>query len=796
MSDSITVLTARGNLRQTKFITHNLIVEPADKAKRFSAEEHSVNSLSDLDKLLVSLQRRSQSYVLRGVLADPKNYLDINRRSSVTRKDPEAPGLREKPHKWVALDLDDVPYEGDPNDLESCYSAAIALLPREFHAVDCIVQATGSHGIKPGARLRLWFWLDRFMSSTELRVWFKDCDVDPAIFTASTPVYTAAPVFDVGLTDHIKERGLRIDLFGDDVVRVPAIEPPPPPVSSKPEASIEDLTSAIEALPNDDEDWHTFNDKGMALFRATGGGEEGRELFHLWSEKSDKHNPDVCDERWDHYHSSPPDRLGAGSIFHWAKAADSKWVQPSKVIPPASAHFKGETLSDGQVEIIMTDWVAELKRYQNKDGSAGAIKPTLWNAWKAFVKADIWQESLVYDQYARKVLLLAPPPWARKDETYPRNANDNDITRATLWLSDYGIVVPSGMTAEAWSAAAMERGFHPVRRYLNSVQWDGVSRLDAWLIDHLGAANNTINRAFGSKFLISAVARIFEPGCKVDTILVLEGVQGMRKSSALEVLATRKWFVDDLKDVTGKEILQQLQGKWIAEFAEMDKLSRVDISRVKAFISTGSDNYRAPYGRVPEDHPRQCVFAATINPGSLGYLTDESGARRYWPVECGIGWEEGQRVDLAALATVRDQLWAEAVARYQAGEKHYLDERSLEVMQEYATRERYQRSPWAEQIEDYLDSLDIKFVTIRQVLLMIGVHDRDFNRSKEVEVGKILRANSWFPGTKRLTQEDGTLSKPCRGFMPKVAGNNEIIMPYVDPKAALDALQRVAEGLI
>jgi len=176
-----------------------------------------------------------------------------------------------------------------------------------------------------------------------------------------------------------------------------------------------------------------------------------------------------------------------------------------------------------------------------------------------------------------------------------------------------------------------------VREYLLGLHWDGVPRIDRWLIDHLGAENNALNKAFGAKWLIGCVARVMRPGCKLDTALILEGRQGLMKSTALSTLGS-PWVTDHMPDLGSKDAMEHLQGVWIIELAELSSLSRVEAGRIKAFLSTPSDRFRPSYGRATANHPRQCGFAGSINPGGSGYLPDETGNRRFWCVKCAVDW--------------------------------------------------------------------------------------------------------------------------------------------------------------
>lgn len=215
---------------------------------------------------------------------------------------------------------------------------------------------------------------------------------------------------------------------------------------------------------------------------------------------------------------------------------------------------------------------------------------------------------------------------------------------------------------------ARHRTFHPVREFLNSREWDGRARLDAWLCSYGGAADSEYVRAVGAIILIAAVRRVRQPGCKFDEMPVLESDQGTNKSSALAILAiNEEWFTDDCPlNADSKVLIEQLTGRWIVEMGELKGMRRGEVESVKAMLSRRVDKARLAYGRMPVEQPRQCVFFGTTNDSA--YLRDMTGNRRFWPVKV-------KRFDLDALRRDRDQLWAEAAAREAQGESIRLPER-------------------------------------------------------------------------------------------------------------------------
>lgn len=232
------------------------------------------------------------------------------------------------------------------------------------------------------------------------------------------------------------------------------------------------------------------------------------------------------------------------------------------------------------------------------------------------------------------------------------------------------------------------KSYSPVSDYLRSLTWDGIPRLDNWLLSYMGCRQDDPHylRAVGRRILISAVARAHDPGCQADSMLILEGEQGTGKSSAVRILAG-SWFDDTELDLTNlKDSGMQLRNVWLYEWGELAGLRRHEIARVKSWVSKRTDRFRAPYAPEVESQPRHCIFIGTCNPAG-DYLTDTTGNRRFWPAYCGT-------IDLKALARDRDQLWAEANAAYHQGAEWHLTDALVALARE-AQQEREAEDPLA-----------------------------------------------------------------------------------------------------
>ena len=241
-------------------------------------------------------------------------------------------------------------------------------------------------------------------------------------------------------------------------------------------------------------------------------------------------------------------------------------------------------------------------------------------------------------------------------------------------------------------AVAKDATYHPVRDYLGGLTWDGKRRLKGFAQTYLGAEGSEYHDNICRCFFIGAVARIKVPGCKHDHMLILEGEQNEGKSTVAQRLFD-PWYTDDMAELGTKDSQMQIRGAWGVEVAELSSMTRGEVERVKAFVSRRTDRFRPSYGRHVIEVDRQAVFIGTTNADV--YLKDETGGRRYWPLRCG-------RINLKAIADDRDQLWAEAVHRYEAGEAWWFKADHDVIQARVEQSARYSEDPWQDGIAQYL----------------------------------------------------------------------------------------------
>lgn len=290
---------------------------------------------------------------------------------------------------------------------------------------------------------------------------------------------------------------------------------------------------------------------------------------------------------------------------------------------------------------------------------------------------------LGYDSRSGRIVLLRKPPWVHDAVSYPDALRDEDCINALCWLAGLKprIIAASSQVGDALFAVACQNKFDPFLRHLESLLWDGRPRLDNFLVELCGAENVPLNRVFFRKWLCSAVARAFQPGVQVDSMLVLVGAQGVGKDRIYRALAPEpRYLLEGLPRSSNKDSLISLQGPVFCHDSELDYASRRSVEELKEFLSRTSDAYRPPYGKSTTQHPRRVVFCGSTNDETP--FKDSTGNRRFWPVRV------TGRVNIDGIIEQRDQLWSEAVHLYRAREPWWLtdSEESLAFVTQSASR--------------------------------------------------------------------------------------------------------------
>ena len=327
------------------------------------------------------------------------------------------------------------------------------------------------------------------------------------------------------------------------------------------------------------------------------------------------------------------------------------------------------TIAGERMEIAEKEFSGEngnwLKQLEYEKRST-VVKNTLRNLL-LILNNDEKLKGIVFNQLSDGMEIKGEVPWEHPSRFW-RDADDAqlisyvDLTYGTFSARNYDIAV---------TKVADDRSYHPIREFLASLpEWDKVPRVDTILVDFLGASDNAYVRAVTRKTLCGAIARVMNPGCKFDTMLVLNGPQGKGKSTLISRLCG-EWFNDSLllNDTKDKTAAEKLQGYWILEIGELAGLKKTEIETLRGFLSRQNDIYRASFGRRATPHPRQCVFIGTTN-AENGYLRDTAGNRRFWPVKTP---GDAARASWEMTEEEIRQIWAEALVRYKEGEPLHLD---------------------------------------------------------------------------------------------------------------------------
>lgn len=416
-----------------------------------------------------------------------------------------------------------------------------------------------------------------------------------------------------------------------------------------------------------------------------------------------------------------------------------------------------EDFKEIDIDEIDMNWAEQLDI-----DSKGRIKSSIDNILIILRNDFRLKGKLAYNEFNNKCVALSDLPWRNINKSNELRDLDDAGLRHYLECT-YGIT--GGNKIYDASALVMEENaFHPVKDYLTKLSWDGVKRLDTLLIDYLGADDNEYIREVTRKSLVACIARIKNPGCKFDYVLTLIGKQGVGKSTIFKKLG-KQWFSDSFTTVQGKEAVEQIQGYWLIEMAELSGLRKAEVEIVKHFISKQEDVYRPAYGRKTETHPRQCVFFGTTN--NSEFLSDGTGNRRFWAVDTMVN-EPTKDVFKDLTAKVVNQIWAEATHYSDNGEQLYLS-KEIEAMANKVQERHTKSDDRLGLVEEYLniplpndwyeldvyervnyiqnrDTISIKGDMVRDRISVIevwtelfGGQKRDLDRRRSTDIHNILK---------------------------------------------------------
>jgi putative DNA primase/helicase len=439
------------------------------------------------------------------------------------------------------------------------------------------------------------------------------------------------------------------------------------------------------------------------------------------------------------------------------------------VIPMATAKALSRAMAQVEKNTAPAnewDWEALLVRDKKKNFDAASGL----NVTTVLTHHPVWKDAFRFDSFGGKIVIEQDCPAGKAGEDWT-DVRDK-LTSDWLEGSKYRLRPSKATVLDSVNLVAHEREFHPIRTYLQSLEWDGVPRVDLFAARYLGARSHLGTRPRSVKahylakvsaiLLLGPVARVMRPGCMLKTVAILEGPQDLGKSRAIRALCPREsWFSDSEIQYGSKDAYQGLRGKWLIELAEIDKelRGRHSASTIKAFISSPSDYYRDSYGRRFADNPRQGAFIGSTN--QTEYLTDETGGCRWLPFMCG-------RPDVAAIGRDRDQLWAEAYARFSNGERWWLEDGAVLAFARTEQADRYAADVWTERIKELVSGSFVvhtnEFLPVRNektpeaittpwLLEHLGIETKHQGTSEQMRVSKIMTALGYSHRRRRVAGE-------------------------------------------
>lgn len=413
--------------------------------------------------------------------------------------------------------------------------------------------------------------------------------------------------------------------------------------------------------------------------------------------------------------------MKGGDKIDRAMAAMDDYIERSDLIRPSGAPPPTEDeLQDRWYQIgLMLN--PKKKPFPNVDNAMRILR------YYPEFSGKIW-----YDEFLKRMLTTWGDPIGETKEW----TDSFDTLLTALIQSQLGIDKMAKTTvSDAVAAVAFLNRRNECKEWLEGLKWDGTNRLETMLIKGWGVADTPYTRAVARCWVVSIVARVLNPGCQVDTVPTFEGRQGIRKSTALRTFAGTPWFTECHEDIFSKDFYGILDGKMIVEIAEMHAFSRADVNRIKGIISCRIDRYRDPYGKRTTDHPRASTFAGTTN--SKDWNRDETGARRFWPIVA-------NDIDLAYIEANREQLFAEAVARYKRNESWW-DVPQAEAEAEQKLRRR--PDTWDEPIADYtIGRLTLQMAELLQTVFKIEPANQ--SRPDQMRAGDSLKFIGWYSDSK------------------------------------------------
>lgn len=438
--------------------------------------------------------------------------------------------------------------------------------------------------------------------------------------------------------------------------------------------------------------------------------------------------PLLCE--WNQNNNPPwdPESLLEKMYNAYNYAQNDKGIYTSEVIfdqAPVEILLSPEQAMDQTREIV--DW-----RLECTLDESGNPKKQFKNLKLFLQHYESFQGKLAFNEFSNSVVWLSPMPWHDInpwDSENGRPIDDDDLLQIKGFFNKMNVDFSVNQCYEAARLVGIENKFHPLRNWFSQLEWDGTPRVDQWVPRYLGANDNLYTRAVGRKTLVAMVSRVFEPGCKFDYMLVLEGKQGIGKSTALRILGGQ-YFTDAFIDMKSKDAALLLQGHMLVEIPELQSFTYVDMNTFKAFTSRQFDHQRNPYDRMTSKIPRQCVMVGTTN--HTDYCKDETGNRRLWPVKV-------DGVNIEQLMRDRDQLFAEAVMLHKLGEPLFISDPQIEKLALEEQDLRHHEDDWQSEIAQWLVEGNIDTCSGAEIWQnCFGKNSAQFDRRSQHRVARCM----------------------------------------------------------
>ncbi len=728
------------------------IVIPYKSGDLFYFYTGTLRTFADLVAALEEGMTTQRVLLLRGArVLDPDDTKPQLRRKNARPGEPAT--LEETGTRWLPFDFDKVACPIDPAQDPRGASQWVVqnYLPTEFHHANYWTQFTTSTGL--GAfdgkvSLRLIFLVCQSLTNAECKAYVKckSIPADPSIYCCAHPIYVVEAPYD-GMIDPLSERTFVVhqdtecvDLSADILVirQGAATKTRRSKAKAAKKERIAKAESALkqtrerakrrERASTDSCPRRNRSAEPLAPTRTLSKADaEERLAAHCSAirnaKEGERHN---ITNREAYCASLLCNTLGRKQVESALVAATQTMATPKPLeeaeVEVSQALDDGARTNDGELML-------------RRDGD-GQPLACLENFVAILTYAPEWRDVIGFDERAQRPVLLHDPPFDDDIESpsarYPRPMEDVDVLRIRLMVErTYALRATAEIANSAISVAASAASYDPVEVWLNALPaWDGVPRVDTAFIRLWGAPDTPYSRAVSRVFFLCAVARGTEPGCKVDIVVILEGAQGIGKSSSLLRLFPRQFVAEGLSPIGTKDSIMELVGVWVVELAELDALNRREAAEAKAFLSRQKDNVRVPYGRLTSSIQRRVIFVGTTN--ETQYLLDSTGARRYLPLPVA-------KVDAAGIQAERDQLFAEALQRFRGLEQHWLTAQE-EALAKAEQESRYCPDPYEDFIEALLGRLDLHdYVTTSMILNSLDVPKGQQSRAHSMRVAKVMQ---------------------------------------------------------